>query len=267
MTEEAEKNKITDKNSHLIGSLDILLKISAMLMSSGASTYRILLIINQFATTLGFQVKVFMTHTKFIMTLKDKETEEFKTSVKTLDPIGVNFKKVSALSKASFHALNEKWSYSQIEKEIERIENLKHYPRIVILLAVSFAGAAFCEIFGGNWLNMIITFIATFFGLLSRQEGAKRNHNPYVIVFTSAFIASAIASIGIIFNLGYKPEIALATSVLFLIPGVPLVNSFTDFTEGYIINGLVRLINGLLIIFSIALGLFVAMYLFDISKI
>lgn len=248
-------------------SISLLLRISSILMGSGANTYRILLIINQFARTLGYTAEVFMTHTKFIMTLRNPDTGSFVTKVKQIPHVGVNFKGVSALSKAGYHALNEKWSFDKIEKEVSRIEKIKHYPRIIILLGVSAAGAGFCNLFGGDYLNMLVAFLATFIGLFVRQEGLKRTYNPYLMVFVGAFISSSLASIGISYGLGESPQIALATSVLYLIPGVPLVNSFTDFTDGYIINGLVRLINGLLIVFSIAIGLFLAMYLFDISNI
>jgi uncharacterized membrane protein YjjP (DUF1212 family) len=44
--------------------------------------------------------------------------------------------------------------------------------------------------------------------------------------------------------------------VLFLVPGVPLINSVTDLMDGNIQNGMVRAMNGLMIAFSIAMGLF-----------
>ncbi|MFA8300194.1 MAG: threonine/serine exporter ThrE family protein [Hyphomicrobiales bacterium] len=250
-----------------VRTINLLLKISSLLMISGANTYRTLYIIDQFAEALGYSAQVFITHTKFIMTLTNMKTQKFVTSVKKIPPIGVNFTTISGLSKAGLHAHELSWSIDKIEKEVDRIEKLKHYPRIIVLLAVSLAGAGFCNIFGGDHLNMLVTFVATFFGLFTRQEMTKRNNYTYVVVFISAFIASLVASVGIYFNIGASPQVSLATSVLFLIPGVPLINSFSDLIDGYIINGLVRLTNGLLIVFSIALGLALAMYLFDISKV
>ena len=50
-------------------------------------------------------------------------------------------------------------------------------------------------------------------------------------------------------------ETALATSVLFLVPGVPLINGVIDIVEGHILIGCSRLINALLLIICIAIGL------------
>jgi uncharacterized membrane protein YjjP (DUF1212 family) len=50
-------------------------------------------------------------------------------------------------------------------------------------------------------------------------------------------------------------EVALATSVLFLIPGVPLINGFIDIVEGHILNGFSRLTEGALLVLCIAVGL------------
>lgn len=52
---------------------------------------------------------------------------------------------------------------------------------------------------------------------------------------------------------------ALATSVLFLIPGVPLINGVIDIVEGHVLIGCSRLIGALLLILCIAVGLSVTL--------
>jgi uncharacterized membrane protein YjjP (DUF1212 family) len=49
---------------------------------------------------------------------------------------------------------------------------------------------------------------------------------------------------------------------LFLIPGVPLINTFSDLIDGNLQNALVRGLNGLTISFSIAIGLLTSMFLY-----
>jgi uncharacterized membrane protein YjjP (DUF1212 family) len=55
--------------------------------------------------------------------------------------------------------------------------------------------------------------------------------------------------------------------VLFSVPGVPLINSFTDFMDGYFLTGMVRFIHGLLYVLSIAAALFIILYLFNIQRL
>ena len=69
------------------------------------------------------------------------------------------------------------------------------------------------------------------------------------------FEISLIAGLAEHFHIGLQPDKAFATSVLFLVPGVPLINSVTDLMDGNIQNGMVRAMNGLMIAFSIAMGL------------
>jgi uncharacterized membrane protein YjjP (DUF1212 family) len=80
----------------------------------------------------------------------------------------------------------------------------------------------------------------------------------------AAFSASAIAAAFIKLDIAKIHEPAFATSVLFLIPGVPLINAFSDLIDGNLNNGLIRGINGFIISFTIALGLLTSMAVFKI---
>jgi len=71
--------------------------------------------------------------------------------------------------------------------------------------------------------------------------------------------------VGVYFNIGSNPQTALATSILFLVPGVALINSFTDLLDNNILNGMVRFTTGLMTVLAMAIGLFVAMYLFQLN--
>ena len=94
--------------------------------------------------------------------------------------------------------------------------------------------AGFCNIFGGDYTNMAVAMASTFIGLFVLQEAHKKNFNIYFRVVLASFIASVFAAFGVLFELGKSPDIALATSILFLVPGVPMINSFTDFFHSWI---------------------------------
>ena len=81
----------------------------------------------------------------------------------------------------------------------------------------------------------------------------KKKMNHYIVFIVSAFVASLCASTALIFDT--TSEIALATSVLYLVPGVPLINGVIDVVEGYVLTGFARLTEASLLIVSIAIGL------------
>jgi uncharacterized membrane protein YjjP (DUF1212 family) len=243
---------------------DMLLETGAMLMGAGANTGRIRVTINRIVHSLGYQVELLITHRALMVSVIDESGEQFSSKIKRTPPHGVNFKILSGISRMSWRAQDENWDIDTINNELERLRSLPHYPRIVILLIVGLAGASFCRLFGGGVVEMAVAFIATFSGLFVRQEAIKKNFNPYVCVLMAATTASFISGLGVVFGIGANPEFAFSTSVLFLVPGVPLINSFTDLIDGNISTGIVRGTNGMIIAFCIALGLLAAMVLFKI---
>ena len=43
-----------------------------------------------------------------------------------------------------------------------------------------------------------------------------------------------IGCTAVLYNIGNTPDIALGTSVLYLVPGVPLINGVIDVIEGHV---------------------------------
>jgi uncharacterized membrane protein YjjP (DUF1212 family) len=127
---------------------------------------------------------------------------------------------------------------------------------------VGLAGSAFCRLAGGEALDMLMVFFGSSVGLFIRQESIKKKFNPYMCVYFAALGASLIAGMPAKFGSGDTHEHAFATSVLFLIPGVPLINSFSDMIDGNLQNGLIRGLNGFIISFTIALALLTSMFIY-----
>lgn len=138
-----------DSSNKLENIANLILEIASLLMMSGANTNRVHLNIDRFASVLNCEVYSFISHKTIILTLTDSETNEAYTRVRKIPPHRINFSTIASISKASWNAISEDWSMEQIETELKRIKEQKRYPRIVVLIAVSFAGMGFCNIFGG----------------------------------------------------------------------------------------------------------------------
>jgi len=246
--------KILKEDAQSVG--NILLEIGSLLMSSGASTNRTRITMERTARGLGYGIELLITQRALMLTIIEKDQQHFFSRMKRISPHGVNFRIVSGISHLSWNVMEENWTVEQISEELQRLKALPHYPRLVVLGLVGLAGASFCRIFGGGYIEMMVAFLATVAGLFIRQEAMKLKFNPYLCVFFAAFTASLFAGLAEHFHIGADPDKAFATSVLFLVPGVPLINSVTDLMDGNIQNGIVRAINGLMIAFSIAMGLF-----------
>ncbi|MCH4552902.1 threonine/serine exporter family protein [Aestuariibaculum lutulentum] len=242
----------------------ILLRIGSMLQSSGACTARIRIILERIARAYDMNANALITHRAIILTLLNQQEEPVFNSVKRTASVGVNFKIVSGISLMSLNIKNSKWQLVNIIKELDKLENAPHYHRFIVMNAVSLAGAGFCFLAEGSLFSMSVCFIATFLGLFVKQETTRIHLNPYLCVFLGAFTATFIAGAFRCFFPEADLEHAFATSVLFLIPGVPLINSFIDFIDGNLLNGIIRLINGLGISFMIAIGMICSIVIFNL---
>ena len=242
----------------------ILLDVGINLLGAGASCNRIRITMRRLAAVYGYTPHISIAPKSVSLTLDQKDDHAVFSGIRSIPIQGVNFKIISGISRLSWDAVEGKFSLKQTRDELNRLLALPHYPRLVVLFFVSLAGAGFCFTFGGRLPEMLIAFGATFCGLFVRQEAAKNKFNPYISVFMGSLVASLFAGAFAKAGLNISVEHAFTTSVLFLIPGVPLINCFTDLIDGNIMNGVVRGVNALLFAMAIAFGLLATMLFYNL---
>lgn len=251
------ENRSTD-----IGSL--LLEIGALLMSAGANTNRIRLNMKRVAKSYGYKAEYLITHRAIMLTLQNQNGELCFNQVKQTYAQIPNFMMVSGISRLSWRIVDEKLSIETAWQEIERLKLLPQYPRLIVLATVALACASFCRLGGGDLTEMLIVFCASFCGLFIKQELGKKKVNPYFGVFLASFITTMFCGIIGIWYPYTNDNMAFVTSVLYLIPGIPLINSISDVMDGNSLNGIIRGFNGLVISFAIASGLLIAVLIFNL---
>jgi uncharacterized membrane protein YjjP (DUF1212 family) len=247
---------------------DLLTEIASVLMTSGAHTMRIIQNVSRMAKTFGYTIDLSVFQLSIMMTIMNKEDPTKRmTLIKKTKPLLLNYTFVSDLSALSWDTYDRNLPYEEVKQKFEDICAQKRMSRWLVLILVGLANAAFCGLFKGDLYAIGLVFLGTLTGFYVRQEMILKKVNHLVVFTTSAFVASLISGLGYIWPLGNTPEIALAASVLFLIPGVPLINSVLDIIEGHILTGLARLVNATSLIVCIAIGLFVSMLILGLTKL
>lgn len=243
----------------------LLLDMGISMIHAGAPTRRVSLILTRISKAYGFQVYSDLSTRHLSISMQNQQEEKVFSGGRSNPSLpGVNFWVVSDISNLSIELSENHISLEELNNAFKRIQNRSHYPRWLILLVVSFAGAAFCYTFGGDFVEMGITFLATFCGLFLKQVLVKNNLNIYIVTYFSALLAAFVIALCWKLEFTALPDHAFATSVLFLVPGVPLVISLVDLLDGYITNGLDRGVNALIHAFGIASGLASVLYIFKI---
>ena len=247
---------------------NFLLDLSRTLMGAGAHTSRVVRNVTRIAESFGYKVDMTIFQMHITMTIRHaKDDTVRRTSVGKIGAAAFNFNTISQISTLSWEAHDDHLSFREL---LERYKQIIHEPRLSrwwVLGLVTAANACFCRLFGGDVYAMGIVAVATLIGFFIRQEMSARYINHMAIFLVCSFIASLIAATGFWFHLSSTPETALGTSVLFLIPGVPLINSIFDLLEGHVLVGISRAVNALILIVCIALGLSATMLILGLDML
>ena len=168
--------------------------------------------------------------------------------------------------------------YKDVEKRFSQIKPLR-YPRWLLVLMVGLSCACFCKLNNGGWDGAVVTFFASTVAMYIRQLLTHRSMHPQINFCITAFVATTIS--GLMLRLpafSETPTIAMAASVLLLVPGFPLINAVADMFKGHINTGLARWAIASLLTLATCIGVVMAMtmgatrmgiisYLFDRCRI
>lgn len=230
-----------------------LLEYANRLMGSGVHTSRVVRNTCRIGESLNVNVKMSILQHTMVVSVCDKENMEVYNEVSVVPEFPVSFELNSELSALSWEAYDKHLPLEVLWEKYRRIVDHPKMDPLCTLFLVGFANASFCALFGGDWTARAIVFTATLIGFYLKQIMQKKHINQYIVFVVSAFVASLVASSSL--TLDTTSEIAIATSVLYLVPGVPLLNGVIDIVEGHVLTGCSRLIRALLLVTCIAVGL------------
>ena len=112
---------------------------------------------------------------------------------------------------------------------------------------------------------MAIVWVATFIGFFIRQQLTRKGVNQLAVFTICAFVSTMIGVTDFLYFHGGTEDISLGTSMLYLVPGVPLINGVMDIVDRHALNGIARLVNACLLIICIAIGLSATVVIFGID--
>ena len=233
--------------------LDFIGEYATYLLGSGVHTSRVVRNARRIGASQSVDVRLTTFQRTSILTVREEGNPQVVTQVVEIPHLPISFERNSDLSALSLDALDDRLPLDEIRRRYGELIDKPRIDPIFVLVTVGLANASFCRLFGGDWTAAGIVFTATLVGFAARQRMQAHGVNHFLIFIISAFMASLCASAALRFDC--TAETALATSVLYLVPGVPLINGVIDIVEGHILIGFSRLINALLLIICIAIGL------------
>lgn len=239
----------------------LLAETAAMLIGNGANSGRTRRNIERIARAYNFSVQPFFSHSAVVLTVRDNTTGKKKTLVKNIGKYHVNYSVISEISIYSWKILRERPSFEEIERKLHDISAQNTYPEWLRISMIAIATGALSQMFDGGPIDFFTAFLAAVFGFLGRKILLKRNYNSYISWLFGAFVSTSVVNISR--RLGVEEsQGALTACVLWLIPGVPLINGFLDILEDNVVSGWAKFSMGIMLIFMIAVGFYLSLYLF-----
>jgi uncharacterized membrane protein YjjP (DUF1212 family) len=127
------------------------------------------------------------------------------------------------------------------------------------LSCASFAGLA-----GGDLASCMLVLLSSSVAMYVRLVLASFHFNPIVTFFVAAFVATSISVQGVLHQIGGTPKIAMASCVLLLVPGFPLINAVSDMVKGYVNTGISRATMAILLAASTCAGIMLSMRIWNV---
>lgn len=244
-----------------------LIAYCTCLMGAGAQTSRIERNIDRIARRYDTEVCVSFFQKSLTMTLWDRPHNHSYTAVGHIQHRPLCFATNALLSRLSWRIHDRRLPLDTAWYIYRQVERRQRYNRWLVCLMVALANASFCRLFGGDAPSMTLVWVATWIGFSLKQWMQQWKWNEYAIFTACSFISSAFGSLGYLLAWGTTPDMALGTSVLYLIPGVPLINGTMDVIDGHSVTGNTRLFNASLLVVCIAVGLSLTLCILGIINI
>lgn len=246
---------------------NLVLDIGTYLLASGAHCGRLNSNLGRLASTWGFEMNMNPTFKGLLVTVRDKNNpENIITCYKSSPAHNVHLAVLTEVSHLSWKVQEENLSIGIVEEEFARIKTKPNYRDIPVAIAVGFSCAGLCLFSFGDMKNAGIAFLAAFLGYMVRVFFTRKDFNPMICISIAAFATTLITGFGNLYSIGAHPEAAMATAVLYLIPGVPLINCVIDLIEGYLSAAMNRALFGGFILLCIAAGMTLCITLMGISN-
>lgn len=240
---------------------------ASALLCASASTMRIERNLRQIAEAWDIKAEFTILPTNVVLNIWDQSGEHSYSCLSPIGPVGINFAAITQLTVLSERVLSEDLGVEQL---LEAIAQVQAKPRLApqwVLLLASLANASFCRLFGGDWWAIGIVFVATVAGFYVKQRLTHWSWDYRAVTILSGLTAAVLTSSGFVFRLSQTPDIALATSVLYLVPGIPFCNAVSDLIYGHYVCAVSRFLHAMMITVSLSIGLCLALLLVDISML
>ncbi|MDE6435918.1 MAG: threonine/serine exporter family protein [Muribaculaceae bacterium] len=238
---------------------------AALLSGCGATCIRIEKNVRRMTAAFGVDSDITLMPTHVYVSVWGADIADACVAMRKTAACGISFNLNARLSRLSWEVADNHLDLAAALERFGSIRNTKPTGKWEVLLLTSLANTSFCRLFGGDAVAMLIVFISTLAGYRLKQIMLEDKRDVRVTFLCSSFFSASLSAAGLIFSLGATPEIALATSVLYLIPGVPYINAVSDMIYRHYLCAFSRFMDAAILTACLSAGLCAGMVLLGLK--
>lgn len=242
-----------------------LSRYSAWLLGAGATCIRLEKNVERIAQAYGKQVELTIMPRHIHISLWQEGKTGMESAIATVNHNAISFNINTQLSKLSWEIADRKIDFQTARQRLGIITRPDRQNKWIVMLLVAIANASFCRLFGGDLTAMLIVAIATFAGYLLKTALLEHGVDGRVMAIACSFVSAILGATDSLFGLGSTPDIALGTSVLYLVPGIPYINSFSDLIYRHYLCSISRFADAVVLTCCLSFGLCAAMMVMNYS--
>lgn len=236
--------------------LDLVMDIGEQMLISGAEVHRVEESIKRMCNSKGAKrVDVFIITSSMIVTVFDNEDKSY-TQTRRIISSTTDFEKLHKLNQLSRKICEGIITYEEIKTEFNSALNSKTYNFFCESLCCAIIAGAFTIFFGGNTVEMVVSFIVGLLVSIGNFLCNKAVTNKIFSKFFGSLLVTMFAFSAVKFGFVDSADNVIIGNIMTLIPGIGLTNALRDLFIGDSIAGLLRTIEAVLLALGIAAGYF-----------
>jgi uncharacterized membrane protein YjjP (DUF1212 family) len=248
--------------------LQELLRFGGLMLSAGETAFRVRRSMGVIASGLGFEWLSVQLGARNLVASGCRNGET-ATLVRDVEIPSVNTERIGALEALARNMPGMR--SGALAAKLAAIESVRpRYSIVQTAAAIAIACGAFAFLNGGVWSDVVACAIGGGIGQGLRSFLHQRRFNQYAVTALTALVASGFYSVASTvasragFGVG-RNSIGLISSVLFLVPGFPLVTALLDQLQHETAAAVWRLAYAMMFLLTAAVGLSVVIALVGFS--
>ena len=231
--------------------MSFILQAGTVLLKNGAEVFRVEQTMQHMA--LGFGLTNFNAYVLTNGIFASEEKAEY-SQLRNIPRRTIHLGRVAAVNELSRNISQHLLTIDEAEKILDSIKEMSFTSHAKRLLAYACGSLCFCALYGGNFLDSLVSSFAGIILGTYLIYCEKRESTSLFRTFTGATLVSFICfSLNVIYPL-LNANHGIIGAYMILTPGIALTMSIRDIVQTDYLSGIIRMVDALLVAAAIACG-------------